>query len=157
MAEKVNVEEIMDDEICHKWIVYSMAGDEKKPADWYREKQSYWEKNSVYLEGKGFTYGSNVGNALDEISLMKQEELEGSLLVVKIGNKKRTATPDDIKLAYKMLKEVLEGVKGVRVIVVHHAFDVTQISLPQLRNLQSAVLASTDPDEDVNPIYELDL
>jgi hypothetical protein len=56
-----------------------------------------------------------------------------------------------------MLNEVLDGVKGVRVVVTHHAFDISKIPLPQLRVLQSAILASTDPTENVNPIINLDL
>ena len=79
------------------------------------------------------------------------------MLIVKIGSDERPASPDDINLAYKMLNEVLEGVKGVRVIVTHHAFGIEKISLPQLRALQSSVLASTDPNEEINPIIDMEL
>ena len=157
MAESIDIEKIMEDPLCQKWVTYSAAQDTEKPAEWYREKQTFWEENHELLEANGFTYGSNMSGALDQVEALKSEELEGSLLVVKIGNQERPASPDDINLAYKMLNEVLDGVKGVRVVVTHHAFDITKISLPQLRSLQSAVLASVDPNENVNPIVDLDL
>ena len=159
MASKkcIDVGNIVKDSICTQWIAYCTAEDNKQPVDWYKEKQTFWEVNQTHLEDNGFTYGTNMGTALDNVELMKETELEGSLLVVKIGNDSHPASPDDINLAHKMLCEVLEGVKGVRVVVTHHTFDITKISLPQLRNLQSAVLASTDPTDDVNPIIELDL
>jgi len=153
----INVDDIVNDPVCQKWISYSTAEDTKQPAEWFTEKQKFWEEHQEHLEGNGFTYGTNMGAALDQVEIMKEEELEGCLLVVKIGNQDRPASPDDINLAYKMLNEVLDGVKGVRVVVTHHAFDISKISLPQLRALQSAVLASTDPSEDVNPIIDLDL
>ena len=159
MASKkcIDVKDIVKDPICTQWIAYCTVEDNKRPVDWYKDKQTFWEVNQTHLENNGFTYGTSMGTALDDVELIKEKELEGSLLVVKIGSDSRPASPDDINLAHKMLNEVLEGVKGVRVVVTHHAFDITKISLPQLRNLQSAVLASTEPSESFNPIIELDL
>ena len=157
MSEGINIEDIMDDPICQQWITYSTAEDSNHPAEWFKEKQTFWEENQTHLESNGFNYATNIGSALDQVEIMKEEELEGCLLVVKIGNQDRPASPDDINLAYKMLNEVLDGVKGVRVVVTHHAFDISKVALPQLRALQSAVLASTDPREDINPIIDLDL
>jgi hypothetical protein len=157
MSENINIEKIMDDPICKKWIAYSTTEDDKNPAEWFQEKQSYWEENEAHLKKNGFQYSTNIGSALDQVEIMKEEDLEGCLLVVKIGNQDRPASPDDINLAYKMLNEVLDGVKGVRVVVTHHAFDITKISLPQLRALQSSILSSTEIGEDINPIINLDL
>jgi hypothetical protein len=157
MSEKLDIKKLIKDEVCQKWITYSTAEDSKKPTEWFREKQSFWEENQEHLELSGFTYGTNIGGALDDIEIMQEEGLEGSLLIVKIGNESRPASPDDINLAHKTINEVLDGVKGVRVIVTHHAFDISKISLPQLRSLQSAVLASTDATENVNPIIDLDI
>jgi hypothetical protein len=154
---KQKIDELMEDPICQKWISYSTAEDADHSAEWFKAKQSFWEENQEHLESHGFDYATNIGSALDQIELMKEEDLEGCLLVVKIGNQERPASPDDINLAYKMLNEVLDGVKGVRVVVTHHAFDISKIPLPQLRVLQSAILASTDPTENVNPIIDLDL
>lgn len=155
----LNIEDIMGDPICNKWISYNSVEDTNSTAEWYKEKQSFWEENREHLESNGFKYNSNLGSALDEVNLMKvkEDDLEGCLLVVKIGNSERPASPDDINLAYKMLNEVLDGVKGVRVIVAHHAFEITKISLPQLRTLQSAILTSEDDSDNVNPILNLDL
>ena len=157
MAEGINIDSIVKDPICQKWISFSTAEDSKQPAEWFKDKQSFWEENQEHLENYGFSYGTNIGGALDEIALIKESELEGCLLIVKIGNNARPASPDDINLAYRMLNEVLDGVKGVRVVVTHHAFDISKVSLPQLRSLQSAVLMSVDPNENVNPIVSLDL
>jgi len=151
-TKKLDIEKVNKDPICQKWITYSFAEDTDKPSEWYKEKQEYWEKNQHHLEANGFTYGTNMSKALDEVSVVKEGDLEGCLLVVRIGNDNRPASPQDIELAYNMLNEALVGVKGVRVIVTHHAFAVEKVSLPQLRALQSAVLASTDHTENVNPI-----
>ena len=149
---KLDVEKLSQDPICQKWLTYSIAEDTDKPHDWYREKQDYWEANQAHLEESGFSYGSNMSKALDEVSIIKEGDLEGCLLIVRIGNDNRPASPQDIELAYNMLNEALVGVKGVRVIVTHHAFHIEKVSLPQLRALQSSVLASTDPSENINPI-----
>lgn len=154
---KQKIDKLLEDPICQKWILYSTAEDSDHPAEWFKEKQAFWEENQEHLQKNGFDYTTNIGSALDQIELMKEEELEGCLLVFKIGNQERPASPDDINLAYKMLNEVLNGVKGVRVIVTHHAFDITKVPLPQLRILQSAILSSTDPTENVNPIIDIDL
>jgi len=156
-SEGINIDEVVKDPICQKWITYSTAQDPDQPVEWFKDKASFWEEQQTYLEERGFTYGTNIGSALDQVTIMKQEELEGCLLIVKIGSDERPASPDDINLAYKMLNEVLEGVKGVRVIVTHHAFGIEKISLPQLRALQSSVLASTDPNEEINPIIDMEL
>lgn len=155
--EALNIEELQKDEICQKWITYLSTEDKKRPTEWYADKQKYWEQNAKYLESKGFSYKQNIGTALDEVSVMKDKDLEGSLLVVKIGNNERPASNEDVNLAHKMLNDVLSDVKGVRVVVTHHAFDIQKISLPQLRSLQSEVLASTDPSLNVNPIIDMDL
>jgi len=151
-TKKLDVEKLSQDPICQKWLTYSIAEDTNQPSEWYREKQDFWEKNQIHLQSNGFSYGSNMSKALDEVSVVKESSLEGCLLIVRIGNDNRPASPQDIELAYNMLNEALVGVKGVRVIVTHHAFEVEKISLPQLRLLQSAVLASVDPTENVNPI-----
>ncbi|MFA7219198.1 MAG: hypothetical protein WC119_01665 [Synergistaceae bacterium] len=157
MGKKSKVESLMKDPVCHKWLSFSTAVDSDQPAEWFKEKQTFWEENQEHLKSFGFEYASNIGRALDTVEIMKEDDLEGSLLVVKVGNSERPASPDDINLAHKMLNDVLDGVKGIRVVVTHHAFDITKISLPQIRSLQSAILASTDPSEDINPIVDLDL
>jgi len=151
----IDIDKIAKDEICQKWITYCMAQDSKEPVEFFEAKQDYWESNQTHLEENGFHYSKNIGSALDEVSVMKDGELEGNLLVVKLGNDLHPASPDDINLATKMLKDLLDGVKGVRAIVVHHLFDISKISLPQLRFLQSAVMSSTDLEDNVNPILDL--
>jgi len=157
---KLSVEEIDACPICRKWMAFCIAeptdelqeSDSKKIEVWYREKQDFWDKNKDYLKSKGFLYESNITKALDTVTIDNEKNLEGCLLVVRIGSENRPAGPDDINNAYNMVNKALDKVKGVRVIVTHHEFHIEKISLPQLREVQSAVLSSVDPRDDSNPI-----
>ena len=154
---KQNIDELIKDPICQKWITYNVAEEKDQPFNWYKEKQKFWEDNREHLTNNGFEYASSIGSAIDQIELMKKDNIEGSLLIFKIGSNEYPADPDDIQMAYKMVTDTLGDVKGVRVMVTHHAFDVTKVSLPQLRALQSSVLSSTDIDDNVNSIMDLKL
>jgi len=154
---KQKIDQLMDDPICQKWITYNASEEKNQPFQWFKEKQKFWEENRNHLISNGFEYSSGIGSAIDQVELMKKDNIEGSLLIFKVGSNEYPADPDDIQMAYKMVSDTLSDVKGVRVMVTHHAFDVTQISLPQLRALQSSVLSSTVVEDDVNSIMALQL
>lgn len=154
---KLNIDELIKDPICQKWITYNATEEKGQPFNWFKEKQKFWEDNREHLTTHGFEYASSLGSAIDQVELMRKDNIEGSLLLFKIGSDEYPADPDDIQMAYKMVTDTLGDVKGVRVMVTHHAFDVTQVSLPQLRALQSSVLSSMDIDDNVNSIMDLQL
>ena len=77
MSECLDIEVLNKDPICQKWISYSMAEDDKHPAEWYRKKQSFWDKNQNHLQENGLRYGSNMGKALDDVAITSEKELEG--------------------------------------------------------------------------------
>jgi len=152
----IETNEIENCSICRTWITYCIAEpsgeDQKKTETWYKEKQAFFNTNQAHLESKGYSYTAGIAKALDFVDVEKQNNLEGTLLVVRVGSETRPASPTDIEMAYKMINDALEDVRGVRVLVTHHNFQIEKISLPQLRHLQSAVLASTDSSFDENPI-----
>lgn len=143
---KYDVEKIMADEICKKWVCLCMADNTIVPKKWFDEKHDYWKENSKHLEKFGFSYGNNITHALDSVLVEKIEDMEGCLLVVKIGTDDQPATATDVELACKVIEDALDGISGVRAIVSHHALDIKKINLPQLRKLKSEILSSKDPD-----------
>ncbi len=155
--KKLDIEKLCKDEICQKWINYNCTEDQTHVLDWYRGKQQFWEDNKTHLENNGFKYGTNIGTALDDVSIVSPDKLDGTLLIVKVGSDKNPASQLDLDYVSGTFNQILEGVKGVRVVVTRHNFSVNKISLPQLRHLQSAVLSSCEPTENINPIISLDL
>jgi type IV secretory pathway VirD2 relaxase len=161
--EEINISALMNDVVCKRWIIYTTAEPKQNTSEWFKEKQDYWNKNHDYLESKGFKYHTNINGALDFIKCEKETEkgLEGSLLIIRIGSTERPATKQDMDLAHESISKTLKGIPGVRVLVTHHDFQIEKISLPQLRNLQSKVLSSTEDNygeaENANPIIGLEL
>lgn len=144
--------------ICQKWIDYCL----REPSydnshiynTWLNEKRKYWKANSEHLEKMGFNYDAGLCKALDyiEISKHQREDLEGCLLVIKVGSDKKPATPKEIEVTHKVIKDALAGVRGVKVIITQHSFTMDKVALPQLRRLQSEILTSFEPEENSNPI-----
>lgn len=153
--KKYTIEEIEKDLICRQWIYYGLIEQSEKTNDFFQEKQNFWEENKKHLQKYGFRYSSNIMSALDEISSQSESDLEGSLLIVKVGNDRYPASAQDIAMAQDMIENVLDGIKGVRVLITPHSFDITKISLPQLRCMQSAILTSFEK-QNVNPISTLE-
>lgn len=149
----LNTKEILDDPICMQWVTFCLAEDQKETADWYRKKTDFWTANQDHLKNFGFTYDGNLVHSLDSLALEKIEDMQGCLLVVKVGNDAKPAGANDIDLATKLIGDALADISGVRVLITHHAIDIKKISLPQLRRLQSEVLTSTLTEDGVhNPI-----
>ena len=151
---KVTEEEIDTNEVINQWLKFCAIDPEthEEKMEWYKEKQKFWKLHQTFLSEKGFDYNSGIVKALDFVHAEKKDDMEGCLLIVKIGSEERMAGPAEVETAYKMILEALDGVKGIRVIVTHHLFDVQKVSLPQLRNLQSEVLASCDPNDEGDTI-----
>jgi len=57
-----------------------------------------------------------------DIVAIKKASLSGKLIIVRIGNDKKPAIKEDIDEAYTLLSSALDKIKGLRVIVTHHAF-----------------------------------
>tara|TARA_R110000824_G_scaffold8450_3_gene38485 strand:+ start:13537 stop:14013 length:477 start_codon:yes stop_codon:yes gene_type:complete len=142
----INAKIIKDCDTCCEWMALCMAQPEEGNIElkkkWQIEKNDFWGTNSDHLSGKGFEFNSELGKALDFVTIAKDDDLSGSLLVVKIGSSEFPADEDDLKASRQLIDAALSDVVGVRVIVVHHEFEVEKISLPQLRNLESQVLSS---------------
>jgi hypothetical protein len=56
----------------------------------------------------------------------KLKDLKNRLIVVKVGDAERPASPEDITSIKKQFKKVLKGIK-CRVLVTHHAVRVSTI------------------------------
>lgn len=155
---KINAEEVKKCSICQNWITYCLSEptyeDRHTYSTWVRAKQSFWDANKGYLESMGFNYEAGLCKALDFIELNKhqRQDLEGCLLIVKVGSKDKPATPQEVEMTYKLMKDALDDVKGVRVIIAQHTFSIEKVALPQLRRLQSEILTSFEPEENSNPI-----
>jgi hypothetical protein len=159
----INIEKIKECPICQKWITYCLtepsSDNPRMYGSWIRDKQKFWEDNTTYLTSMGFNYEAGLCKALDFIEITKhqKEDLEGCLLIVKVGNENKPATPQEIETTYKIIKDALDGVKGVRVVITQHNFTVEKIALPQLRRLQSEILTSFEADENTDPITNLEV
>jgi len=157
--KKLDIEDIKKDPTCQQWISYCLSepsnDNPRMYSEWIKEKQKFWETHSNHLTPMGFSYEAGLSKALDFIDVTRhqKEDLEGCLLVVKIGSDARPATAQDIEGTYKILKDALEGIKGVRVVITHHNFSIEKVALPQLRRIQSEILTSfEDKETNSNPI-----
>ena len=145
--------------ICKTWMTYCISEppeetEMKLVEKWCKDKQKYWDDNEKHLQDNGYSYDSGIMKALDFVNAEKVNDLEGSLLIVRIGSDDRPAPSSEIENAYALLEKALEGVKGVRVIITDHKFTIEKVSLPQLRRLQSSVLSSVDPEDNGNSIIK---
>ena len=145
---------IAKDKICQEWMAFCIAEDQDSTVEWYRKKANFWQQNEEHLKNNGFTYSSNISHALDFVDVQKVKDLEGCLLIVKIGNEMRPASKEDIDASYAMLEQTFKGIPGIRVLVTHHCIDVQKITLPQLRRLQSEILNSEEKEDGGNPIIK---
>jgi len=94
-----------------------------------------------------------MGNALEQIQAKIIKDVsEGTLLVVTVGNESAPATKGDMEKVSEKLKEVLEDIKGVRVLVVPHLIKIDNIPLKTLRNIESQIISSWEDHE--NPIID---
>ena len=161
--ENIDIAKIKSCPICQEWIAYCLtepsSDNSKVYGAWIRDKQKFWENNTTYLTSMGFNYEAGLCKALDfiEISKHQKEDLEGCLLIVKVGNENKPATPQEVETTYKILKDAIDGVKGVRIIITQHNFSVEKIPLPQLRRLQSEILTSFESEVNINPISNLEV
>lgn len=156
-------EEYYSNETCKEWITIlakenkSFKNNTSLSEKFLMDKQSFWEKNKETLEEHGFNYNLSLESALQDIKIMKTENLEGSLLVVSVGDEKKPASEDQIDYVKKMLQEVLDEVKGVRVLVTNTPLNIKKVSLPQLRKIESSILSSCDSSRVTNPILNIEL
>jgi len=159
----IDVDKVQECPTCRKWMAICLTEPNfethRKYEAWIKSKQKFWAENKVYLESMGFHYESAMSKALDFIELSKQQrkDLEGCLLVVKIGSDARPASPQEIEITQKIFSEALDDVKGIRVIITASSFNMEKVSLPQLRRLQSEVLSSFETNESSNPIINLEI
>lgn len=153
---KYDIDKIMGDEVAKKWVVLCMAENKENPKQWFKDKDAYWKLHAKHLEDFGFNFNGSITHALDNTLIEKIEDMEGCLLVVKIGTTEQPASANDVEIAHKVMEQALNGVDGVRCIISHHALDIRKISLPQLRKIQSEVLSSKDADWE-GPRYISDL
>lgn len=151
---KYDIDKIMEDELAKKWICLCMSEDKENPTKWFNEKSAFWKTNSRHLESFGFSYNGGINHALDSVLVEKIEDMEGCLLIVRVGTDEQPATATDVELAHKVIEQALDGISGIRVIVSHHALDIKKLSLPQLRKVQSEVLSAKDADWKGNTIIE---
>jgi hypothetical protein len=89
-----------------------------------------------------------------ELVAESEKDLEGCLLVVKLGSPENPASSEEISEFKESLHDVFKNVRGIKVLVVPHNFSIEKISLPQLRNLESEVLKSTEQIENENIIIK---
>lgn len=151
---KYDIDKIMADATAKKWVYLCMAENRENPTQWFKEKNDFWKQNSTHLETFGFNFNGNITHALDNALIDKIEDMEGCLLVVRVGTNEQPASTTDVELAHRVMEQALEGLTGVRVIISHHALDVKKISLPQLRKVQSEVLMASEPDWHGSPIID---
>lgn len=156
-THSMNVSDIKACPICSEWVTYCISipkedSEETVIQTFFNGKQEFWDKNSTHLKKHGYTYDASITKALDFVEIEKVNDLEGCLLVVRLGSADCPAPPSEIKSAYAMMSQALEGVSGVRVVITDHKFAIEKISLPQLRRLQSSVLASVDVGDSENSI-----
>ena len=149
---------VKDDPICQRWIAFCLSEPSYEEHNvyekWIRSKQAFWELNKNFLESTGFKYEAGLCKALDYIKLSayERQDLEGCLLVVKLGSDKKPPTKLDIDMTYQLLKEAIGDIKGVRIIITQSNFEIQKIALPQLRRLQSEILTSFEDDTNSNAI-----
>ena len=155
----IKEEDVDNDIVVNQWLKFCAIDPESKPnqIEWFKQKQEFWKKNEAHLGSKGFNFNSSIVNALDTVKAELHPNMEGSLLIFKIGSNERPAGLPEIDAAYKQIDQALDGVKGIRVMVTHHLFSVEKISLPQLRNLQSSVLSSCEPGDSGDTIIKMEL
>lgn len=85
-------------------------------------------------------------HAISQIKTQIMNEIEGSLIVVKVGSDKNPAQNADVKAARKCIEEAIRGTKGVKLIVATHNFDIQQLTLSDLRQIQSELLQEDETE-----------
>ena len=143
---KYDIDKIMGDPLAKKWVYICMAENKENPKQWFKEKNDFWKEHSKHLETFGFNFNGGITHALDNALIERIDDMEGCLLVVRVGTNEQPAAAADVELAQKVIEQALDGIDGIRVIISHHALDIKKISLPQLRKIQSEVLMTKDPD-----------
>ena len=73
---------------------------------------------------------------------------DGSLLVITIGDDETPAVKSDMERVAATANEIFEDVPGVSVLLVPHLIKIEKLSLPTLRNIESKVVNSWNPDEE---------
>jgi hypothetical protein len=147
--------EFKKDKIINKWLIYSSIN--KEDLDWLKEKQLYWNKHKEHLEEKGFVYDSNISSALEKVKTTLVDPKDGCLLIVKIGSDNFPASKQEIKEAEDLFKNAFANIPGVIIIITHHSIDVQKIDIKQLKKIQSKIFESCLPDQNENPIYDIEL
>lgn len=161
-----NAEGFLDSEliaqcsVCKQWHALCLSEPKETDANivktWYEAKKNFWEKHKDHLENNGQKYAATITKALDNLETIiaanSSKYLDGCLLVVRVGSRQHPPAQTDIKKTYNLLNKMFKDVRGVRILVTTLSFDIQKIPLPQLINLQSAVMMSyEEQDENYNP------
>lgn len=121
---------------CREWITINSNGVlEKEELDF---KEEYWEKYKDKLKGVGFKDPNSVNLSLTPYEKECIEDLDGVLLVFKIGNEDNPATT-------KMLNNFAATVTNLatektKVLITHHRVGIEKINLPKLKNIENKLL-----------------
>ena len=134
--------------LCKQWQSFCLSEPKSEEADvirkWSTEKQEYWDKHKEHLENNGQSFAGTMAKALDNLETMivanSSKNLDGCLLIARVGSKEHPPAQIDLQKTYNLMNELLKDVKGVRVLVTTPDFAIEKISLPQLRNLQLSLI-----------------
>ncbi len=113
----------------------------------------------------------NMNNNIDNEQLSENDKLsvgivrkkiftdleKGSLIVVSVGDENHTPSKTDIVNTKQIFMTFLKGVDGIRVIVVPYYIKVDNLSIPQLREIQSKILTPYNHAENENPVLNIEL
>ena len=153
---KNRIKRLMEDPICKEWIMYCAVNfDEEESTEWFTERQKFWEANRKHLEDNKLYYDSSLKKTIDSINCETVEDLEGALLIVKVGNADNFPSPDDIENTTIVMNDLLENIKGMKLVVVPYYVNFEKISLPKLREIESAIYGSYQSNK--TPILDIDI
>lgn len=155
--EPMTYDEIVEDEIVLEWATMCLMEHPEDGRDWMTKKSNYWAEHEDYLKEKGFEFHGDIHKALDDLTIEKLEDLEGSLIIVTVGTEQSPATDEDIDYVYETMKAAFASVKNVRVIVLNKTVDIKKISLPQLRRIESEIVSNRDEEARVSVTNGLEL
>lgn len=145
----LDINEVIKDPICQKWVNYCLLHDDNAPVSLIKEKTDFYHKNQAHLKKNGllFENSESLQRALDTLESNIIGDLEGCLLHIKVGSESRAASIDELSALERDINDFIKDKIGITVLVSDHSVSIEKYNLPQLRKLTSKVIGSNDPSE----------
>ena len=104
----IDFEKVVNCTICREWVTMCSKS-YMNDTEALIYKEYYWKEHANVLKTAGFENRYELFKALTETEVELLKDLDGSLLIVKVGNDTYPARTSDMKAMDTIMKEFLEG------------------------------------------------